>query len=95
MSTPNLAKVIHATLREIARAISELDFQRNPKLSWSDLAPERKTLTSLLHAALKGGRDNDLYDRVALLILEAMVVQEMHARKFANYNHLLGRDTRG
>jgi hypothetical protein len=93
MSTPDLAKVIHTTLREIARAISEL--QRNPKLSWSDLAPERNTLMSLLHAALKGHRDNDLYDRVALLILEAMVVQEMHARKIANYNHLLARDTRG
>jgi hypothetical protein len=74
--------VTSTTLDEIARAISELGFRREVnELSWPELEPEQRTLRNLFRqrAVLTGNRANDdLCDLAALLILDAMVAQQLH-----------------
>ena len=78
----NLEAVAATTLNEIARAISELGFRRQPgELAWPHLEPEMKTLAELVRRCAermtaRGG--DDFYTLAALLILDGMVAQHLH-----------------
>ena len=73
--------VTTTTLDEIARVISELGFRHEPgELNWLELMPECKTLKRLIRERAELGHLSCdwVIEHAALLILEAMVAQNMH-----------------
>jgi hypothetical protein len=78
--------MIAKTLDEIARAIGELGFRREPgELAWPHLEPEMKVLKTLLQQrAARSDLDIDQsYDLATIFIVDAMVAQHLHDLRLA------------